>query len=257
LIREVDHITCTIHCITKKIMGVLEMTETKKSLKKKMLIVVTNHAQISVERHTGIWLAEFAEAYLEFSAQGYDVTVASPLGGSCPLDPGSVNARTPQAILDTRVYLEETLPVAEVNAQDYDGIFLPGGHGTMFDLPEHTPLQTLIRDFAEADKIVAAVCHGPAGLTEVTLASGVPLVKGRRLTSFTDQEETAAQLTEQMPFLLESTLRARGADFIAAPNYTEHIEVDGTLVTGQNPQSTLAVARAVIAQLEQSTLLHL
>ncbi|MET3852410.1 MULTISPECIES: type 1 glutamine amidotransferase domain-containing protein [unclassified Paenibacillus] len=216
---------------------------------KKVLIVVTNHAEIYEGRSTGIWLTEFAEAYLEFVEKGYNVTVASPLGGKGPIDPGSIDSTTPQRLLDTQKHLENTLKLDEVGSNEFDAIFLPGGHGTMYDLPDNRKLQELLRDFYEAGKIVAAVCHGPAGLVGAKLSNGSPLVAGKRISAFTDREEAATTLDQHLPFLLESKLRDLGAIYVAAPNWTTHYEVDGNLITGQNPQSTLVVTQAVIAQL--------
>ncbi len=212
-------------------------------------MVVTNHAGIHEGKQTGIWLSEFAEAYLGFTAEGYEVTVASPLGGKGPIDPGSVDDNTPKEILDAAAHLENTLKLQEVSAAHFDAIFLPGGHGTMFDLPKNAQLQELLREFFEAGKIVAAVCHGPAGLVGATLSSGQPLVAGKRVNAFTDREEADTGLGSSLPFLLERKLRELGAIFVAAPNWSEHYEVDGNLITGQNPQSTVAVTKAVIEKL--------
>ncbi|MGN7760804.1 type 1 glutamine amidotransferase domain-containing protein [Paenibacillus helianthi] len=216
---------------------------------KKVLIVVTNHTEIHAGKPTGIWLSEFAEAYMGFTNQGYEILVASPLGGKAPVDPGSVDENTPKEILDAEKYLENTTKLDEVSAEGFNAIFLPGGHGTMYDLPDNQALQKLLRDFYEADKIVAAVCHGPAGLVGATLSSGQPLVAGKRVNAFTDREEADTTLDKHLPFLLESKLRDLGAIYVAAPNWTSHYEVDGNLITGQNPQSTVAVTQAVIAKL--------
>ncbi|AHV96701.1 type 1 glutamine amidotransferase domain-containing protein [Paenibacillus sabinae] len=216
---------------------------------KKVLIVVTNHSEIHEGKSTGIWLSEFAEAYIEFTKKGYELTIASPLGGKAPVDPGSVDANTPQEILDTQKYLENTAKLDEFSVEGFDAIFLPGGHGTMYDLPANEALQKLLRDFYEGGKIVAAVCHGPAGLVGATLSNGEPLVAGKRVSAFTDREEAQTTLDQYLPFLLESKIRDLGAIYVAAPNWTSHYEVDGNLITGQNPQSTLAVTKAVIEQL--------
>lgn len=219
---------------------------------KKVLMVVTNHSQIHNGKQTGIWLSEFGEAYLKFTAQDYEVTVASPLGGKGPIDPGSVDDHTPKELLDTRRHLEDTTKLEDVpSAADYDAVFLPGGHGTMFDLPGNAKLQDLIREFYESGKIVAAVCHGPAGLIGVNLSDGQPLVAGKRVNAFTDREEADTGLGSSLPFLLESKIRDLGAIFVAAPNWSTHYEVDGNLITGQNPQSTVAVTNAVIEKLSE------
>lgn len=216
---------------------------------KKVLMVVTNHSEINADRQTGIWLSEFAEAYIEFAKKGYEVTVASPLGGKSPVDPGSVDENTQQELLDAQRYLEQTLKLDEVSYEKFDAIFLPGGHGTMYDLPASAKLQVLLKDFYEAGKIVAAVCHGPAGFVGATLSNGQPLVAGKRVSAFTDREEAETGLNSLLPFLLETKIRELGAIYVAAPNWSTHYEIDGNLITGQNPQSTLAVAQAVIAKL--------
>lgn len=213
----------------------------------KILIVVTSHDKIDETHRTGLWLEEFAVPYNEFKRAGYDITVASTKGGASPLDPNSDKNEAEWG--EARKVLENTLPLTEVKAADFDGIFMPGGHGTMFDLPDNTQLQKLIVDFAANDKIVAAVCHGPAGLVNVTLPDGAPLVSGKTITAFTDDEERASKLDELMPFLLESRLKEQGADFVVEPNWTDHVERDGKLITGQNPQSSLSVAKAVIEAL--------
>ncbi|PCD07007.1 glutamine amidotransferase [Peribacillus simplex] len=218
-------------------------------MSKKVLIVVTNHTEIYEGKPTGIWLSEFAEAYIEFTNKGYEITVASPLGGKSTVDPGSVDENTLQEILETEEYLQNTMKLEDLSHESFDAIFLPGGHGTMFDLPENQKLQELLRDFYEGDKIVAAVCHGPAGLVGATLSNGQPLVGGKRINAFTDREETDTTLDRHLPFLLESKLRDLGAIFVAAPNWSIHYEVDGNLITGQNPQSTLAVTKAIIEKL--------
>ncbi|WP_431801881.1 type 1 glutamine amidotransferase domain-containing protein [Halobacillus andaensis] len=221
-------------------------------MSKHILMVVTNHEKINQDTPTGIWLSEFGEAYNEFKQHGYEITVASPKGGRSPVDPNSVSKDEPAEILDTKVFLENTVPIDSISAESFDAVFLPGGHGTMFDFPDNQKLQQLLREFYEADKIVAAVCHGPSALAEVTLTNGEPLVKGKRVNAFTDAEEADTGLDQHMPFLLESRLRELGAVFQSAPNWSEHVEADGTLITGQNPQSTVAVSKEVIKILNQS-----
>ncbi|SDW23533.1 Putative intracellular protease/amidase [Marininema mesophilum] len=223
---------------------------------KKILMVVTSHADMKdtktnlEDKKTGVWLSEFAESYLAFKSKGYEVTVASTAGGVSPVDPGSVDEQTPQDFLNAAKLLENTKHVDDVTVDGFDAIFLPGGHGTMFDLPKSEGLQQLLRDFYEAGKIVSAVCHGPAGLVGATLSNGQPLVAGKRVNTFTDREELEAGVEPYMPFHLESKLRDLGAIFVAAPNWSSHVEIDGNLITGQNPQSTVVVAEAVLSQLE-------
>ncbi|WP_273834320.1 type 1 glutamine amidotransferase domain-containing protein [Guptibacillus sedimenti] len=222
-------------------------------MNKHILMVVTTADKMNNELDTGLWLSEFGEAYVEFSNQGYEITVASPKGGKAPVDDRSLEGgETPQEILDTAKYLENTLKLDEVkDISKFDAIFMPGGHGTMFDLPENVKLHEVVRDMYEADKLVAAVCHGPAGLVGVTLSDGTPLVKNQTVTGFTDEEERATTLDQYMPFLLETRLRELGANFVGADNWADHVQVSGKLVTGQNPQSTISVAKEVIAQLDK------
>lgn len=216
---------------------------------KSILMVVTSHAEIKEGIPTGIWLSEFAEAYIQFTKEGYEVTVSSLNGGKAVIDPRSINENTPQEILDTTKYLDDTIRLDDVSHESFHAIFLPGGHGTMFDLPNNKKLSELLVDFYEEGKIVAAVCHGPAGLINATLYNGQPLVSGKTLTAFTNEEERATKLDQFMPFLLETRLRELGAKFVKAANWSNHVEIDGTLITGQNPQSTISVANEVIKQL--------
>ena len=139
--------------------------------------------------------------------------------------------------------------MAKVGPGGLDALFLPGGHGTMFDLPGSVPLKKLLETLNAQGRVIAAVCHGPAGLVGAKRADGQPLVAGKRLTAFTNSEERAVELDGLMPFLLESRLRELGADFAPALNWTDHVEIDGNLITGQNPQSSSSVAQAVIRAL--------
>ncbi|MBO2946188.1 type 1 glutamine amidotransferase domain-containing protein [Paenibacillus sp. F411] len=214
---------------------------------KHILMVVTTADEMKEGHKTGLWLSEFGEAYVEFKKQGYDVTVASPKGGKAPVDDRSLADGVAPEILETAKLLEDTLKLEEVgDISKFDGIFMPGGHGTMFDLPDNTTLHAMIRELYEADKVVAAVCHGPAGLVGVTLSNGKPLVDGKTIAAFTDEEERETTLDRYMPFLLETRLRELGANVIVKDNWADHVVVDGRLVTGQNPQSTESAAREVV-----------
>ncbi|SDY20290.1 MULTISPECIES: type 1 glutamine amidotransferase domain-containing protein [Salimicrobium] len=220
-------------------------------MSKKVLMIVTNHDKINEDTPTGIWLSEFAEAYNEFKQHGFDVTVASPSGGQSPVDPNSVSDDEPQENLDAKPMLENTTPISSLNAEDFDAVFLPGGHGTMFDFPDNEKLQSMLRETYESKKPLAAVCHGPAALVNVKLSDGQYIVQGKSVNAFTDAEEADTTLDQHMPFLLESKLRERGAHFLSAPNWSEHVETDGNLITGQNPQSTVAVAKEFVRTLQK------
>lgn len=217
---------------------------------KHILMVVTTADKMNEGHETGLWLSEFGEAYIEFAKQGYEITVASPKGGKAPVDDRSLEGGVPDEIMDTAKYLENTIKLDDLTeASAYDAIFMPGGHGTMFDLPDNTKLQQLVRETYEANKIVAAVCHGPAGLVGVNLTDGTPLVSGKTITAFTDEEERETTLDRFMPFLLETRLRELGANVIVKGNWADHVQVDGNLITGQNPQSTVSVANEVVKHL--------
>jgi len=213
---------------------------------KRILMVVTSHDEIQEGHKTGIWLSEFAEPYEIFRENGVQVVVASIKGGKAPIDPRSLDENNRAKWQDAIRELEQTLPLSDVSAEGFDALFLPGGHGTMFDFPDNEVLQTRVREFFESDRVVAAVCHGPSGLVNVKLSSGEYLVKGKRVTSFTNEEEREVQLDSVMPFLLEDRLRENGALFEAAPKWTDHVTVDGKLVTGQNPQSGASAAKKVL-----------
>ncbi|MBP2627531.1 MAG: ThiJ/PfpI domain protein [Firmicutes bacterium] len=212
-----------------------------------ILMVVTNHDRIDESHASGLWLEEFVAPYREFKDQGYDITVASPKGGIAPLDKNSLMAERelpPEVVL-----LQNTTPLAEINPEDYDAIFLTGGHGTMFDFPTSADLKIVIKNFARRGKPISAVCHGVAGLVGIQMEDGKSLVAGRTLTSFTNEEEYMAKLENLVPFMLETRLREQGANHQVAASFTEHVVVDNNLVTGQNPMSSKKAALAVISLL--------
>jgi putative intracellular protease/amidase len=212
-----------------------------------ILIIVTSFSEIAPGEPTGVWLEELAVPYMEFKSKGFKISVASIQGGKAPVDPRSNPSPEQKEVWAEAIKaLDKTVSVASIKATNYDAVFIPGGHGTMFDLPSSEVLHKVLRDFVEQDKVIAAMCHGPASLVGVTLEDGTPLVSGRTITSFTNEEEAAAGFTKKMPFLLESRLRELGANFVEEPNWSNHVQVDGKLITGQNPQSSKSAALAVI-----------
>lgn len=215
-------------------------------------MIVTNADKINDEKETGLWLEEFAVPYNIFKNQGYDVTVKSPKGGQIPLDPNSIPEEEKQEFADAKEKLTHTVKLSENDLKvDYDGVFLPGGHGTMFDFPDHELMQKIIGTMADENKVVGAVCHGPSGLVNVTYQDGTPLVKGKKVNGFTDEEEKEMQLTEEMPFLLETTLREKGGEFVRGDKWTDFSVRDGNLVTGQNPMSSESTAQKMIEALNE------
>jgi putative intracellular protease/amidase/sugar lactone lactonase YvrE len=218
----------------------------------KVLIVTTSHDHFEgVNPHpTGVWMEEFALPYLELLSNGVEMTIASPKGGVMPVDPRSLPTPDQEKAWHSAIAAsKQTVKLSEVKSTEFDAIFLPGGHGPMFDLPDNRDLQQLLREFYEAGKIIAAVCHGPVGLVGATLSDGTPLVKNKVLTSYTNSEEIAAKLDQEVPFVLEQRLRDLGAVFIAHENKADHIERDGKLITGQNPNSSASIARELVAAL--------
>lgn len=214
---------------------------------KSVLMVVTSHDRIDNDHPTGLWFEEFAVPYDLFQKQGYKITVASPRGGAVPIDPRSEpKDRGAADVRPALKVLADTAPLAAVSGKQYDAVFFPGGHGTMYDFPDNDEVMRLVGRMADEHKVLASVCHGPACFASARLKDGTPVVKGKRLTSFTNAEESAAGLDKVMPFLLESRLRELGAHFETADNWADHVVVDGHLVTGQNPQSSGSAAREVI-----------
>jgi len=212
-----------------------------------ILMIVTSFSEIAPGEPTGLWLEELAVPYMEFKSKGFSVSVASIQGGKAPIDPRSKpTPEQKEAWTEAIEALDNTAPLASIESTDFDAVFIPGGHGTMFDFPNSDDLQKALRAFAEQDKVIATLCHGPASLVGVTLEDGTPLVAGKAVTSFTNEEESAAGLKEKMPFLLEDRLRELGAKFVEEPNWSNHVQVDGKLITGQNPQSSKGTALAVI-----------
>lgn len=223
----------------------------------KILIVLTSHDRLGTTgEKTGFWLEEFAAPYYVFTDAGAAVTLASPAGGQPPLDPKSSlpdfqTEATRRFNADTAAQerLAHTLPLAQACADDYDALFYPGGHGPLWDLTDDAASIALITAFVRAGKPVGAVCHAPAVLVNVRRDDGGALVSGRRVTGFSNAEETAVGLTAVVPFLLEDRLRERGADYVKGDDWAPHIQVDGLLVTGQNPASSSPAAQALLALL--------
>jgi putative intracellular protease/amidase len=220
----------------------------------KILIVVTSHDKLgNTGRKTGFWLEEFAAPYYVFTDAGASVTVASPKGGQPPIDPKSddPNNQTPaqtriKADKAALAVLANTVRLDSVSADDFDTVFYSGGHGPMWDLAEDPVSITLLETFYDSGKPIALVCHAPGVLRHVK-HNGEPLVKGKRVTGFTNEEEEEVQLTHVVPFLVEDELKRLGAHFEKKPNWQSFAIIDGRLVTGQNPASSTAGAQALLS----------
>lgn len=219
---------------------------------KKILIVVTNTSRMGDSNNiveTGVWLEEFAVPFYAFKAAGLDITVASPLGGVSPIDPASLECKNPTEWDYTKKDLDNTAKLADIDYKTYDAIFIPGGHGPMFDLAQDMLLGEIVSYFYNSHKIVSAVCHGPAGLINAKTKTGDSIVKGMQVTCFTNEEEKLVQKDKLVPFMLESKLRQLGAYFNEAAPWTENVIVDANLITGQNPESAKMLAEMVIKKL--------
>jgi putative intracellular protease/amidase len=219
----------------------------------KILMVLTSHDQLGdTGRKTGFWLEEFAAPYFVFRDADVQLTLASPKGGQPPIDPKSdvPENQTPAMARfkqdkTAQEALSQTVKLADVKSQDFDSIFYVGGHGPMWDLAESPVSIALLESFYNSGKPIALVCHSPGVLRHVTY-KGAPLVKGKRVTGFTNGEEAAVQLTNVVPFLVEDELKSLGANFEKVPDWQPFSIVDGRLITGQNPASSTSAAEALV-----------
>lgn len=225
---------------------------------KKILLVVTN-----VDRYadghtpTGLWLSELTHIYHSAGDEGFDITIASPKGGVTPVDPESLKPLVLDSISKAywdnsafRDLLQHTESLQEIAGQQFDCIYLAGGHGTMYDFPENVILQHIISDHYERGKLIAAICHGVGGLLNVRLSNGEYLIKGKKLTGFDWFEESIARRKKKVPFNLEAALKARNVDYQKAfIPMTSKVVTDGKLITGQNPFSSKAMAKAVVREM--------
>ena len=219
----------------------------------KILMVLTSHDRLGdTGRPTGFWLEEFAAPYFVFRDAGVQLTLASPKGGQPPVDPKSdlpenqteAMARFKQDPIAQKA-LSQTAKLADMKSQDFDTVFYVGGHGPMWDLAESADSIALLESFYNSDKLIALVCHSPGVLRHVTY-KGAPLVKGKRVTGFTNGEEEQVKLTHVVPFLVEDELMRLGAIFEKVANWQPFHVVDGRLITGQNPASSTGTAQALI-----------
>lgn len=219
----------------------------------KVLMVLTSHDQLGNTGHTtGFWLEEFAAPYFVFRDAGVDLTLASPNGGQPPVDPKSdlPENQTPAMARfkqdkKAQEALAHTAKLAEMKSEDFDTVFYVGGHGPMWDLAESPTSIALLESFYNSGKTIALVCHSPGVLRHVTF-KGEPLVKGKRVTGFTNEEEEEVKLTRVVPFLVEDELKRLGAKFEKVPNWQPFSIVDGRLITGQNPASSTSAAQALL-----------
>ncbi|MBI5753230.1 MAG: type 1 glutamine amidotransferase domain-containing protein [Hydrogenophilales bacterium] len=215
-------------------------------MKQKVLMIVTSHNMLgSTGKPTGLYLSELAHPYEVLVEAGCDITVASPKGGDAPIDPGSIASEIEKYAL----LAKNTKALHTIKPEDYDAYLVVGGHGTMWDLAFNADLNRILPAAFAQGKVVAAVCHGPVALTHLKNPDGAFMIRNKKVTGFTNEEEFAAGLTKVMPFLLEDELIKAGAAYLKKPNWAANVVVDGNLVTGQNPASAKGVGEAVASLL--------
>jgi putative intracellular protease/amidase len=223
----------------------------------KILMVLTSHDKLgNTGKPTGFWLEEFAAPYYVFTDAGVEVTLASPKGGQPPIDPKSDDPGSQTEAMTrfkndpaAQKALAKTVKLSGVKADSFDAVFYPGGHGPMWDLVNDRNSIALIEDFYNSGRPVAAVCHAPAVLNKVTY-QGQPIVKGKRVTGFTNSEEEAVHLTKVVPFLVEDELKRLGGHFEKSGDWVDFTIVDGRLITGQNPASSGSAANKLLKLLQ-------
>lgn len=225
----------------------------------KVLIILTSHSELgNTGKKTGFWIEEFAAPYYVLADAGAEITLASPKGGQPPIDPKSdePDAQTDatkrfKADADLKEKLSQTVKLSEINAEDFDAVFYPGGHGPLWDLANDEKSITLIQDFISSNKPVALVCHAPGALIKVKNADEEPLVKGKEVTGFSNSEEDAVQLTDVVPFLLEDEFKKLGGNYTKGPDWGSYVKKDGLLITGQNPASSEEAAKVLLELLKK------
>jgi putative intracellular protease/amidase len=225
----------------------------------KILIVLTSHSQLGTsDGKTGFWIEEFATPYYLFKDAGASITLASPKGGQPPIDPKS-DAPENQTEATIRYkndsillgLMSNTLKLEEIDSKDFDAIFFPGGHGPLWDLTTDEDSISLIEEFWDAKKPVATVCHAPSVLLNVKDEDGNYLINGKKVTGFSNTEEVAVKLDKIVPFMLEDELKKKGGIYSKKEDWTSYVVKDGLLITGQNPQSSEAVAKELLAVLKK------
>ena len=229
-------------------------------IRKRVLFVLTGHDRLgdggdSQAAKTGFHLTETATPWCRLIDAGVDVVITTPEGGPAKIDPssrddGPRDNRRFVAALGVTDGLDTTAALGSLHPADFDGLYFPGGHGTMWDLPGHPVVSRFIDEMVGAEKLVAAICHGPAALVNQTNTRGSHWLSQRRITAFTDSEEIATGKATLMPFSLEQAIRRTGASFVTAEDFSSCVVVDGPLITGQNPASSAALAAAMLIALQ-------
>lgn len=223
-------------------------------MKDKILFVVTSHGELGDSgRKTGYFLSEVTHPWSVLGDK-YDIDVVSPKGGRPPVDGFDLNDEINRKFWDSPEWqdkMSNTMTPDQVKPEEYKAIFYAGGHGAMFDFPQNKPLAEIAAKIYENGGIVSAVCHGPAGILNIILSDGSNLINGKTVDSFTNAEEIANGTAQYMPFMLQTALEEKGATFNCGAPWSDHVVVDGRLITGQNPISALSLGKALLKALEQ------
>lgn len=214
-------------------------------MSKKVLFILTSRNQYDDGTPTGLWLEEASEPYNILINANIDVDIVSIEGGEVPVDPNSTQNGELEKYAQFVDSIKQVPSLGEVNTSEYDAVYLPGGHGTVFDYAHNQKLASMLADFKSEGKIISSVCHGPSAFVGAKDNEGNFLINGVTLTAFTDEEERAMGLEDKVPFLTQSELENQGAKFISKDNFVEHVETDGQFITGQNPQSSVAIGEAL------------
>ena len=248
--------SCKEHTVSETV------SEKQKELKKEktmnVLFVLTSHDKLGdTGKKTGFWVEEFASPYYTLLDKGAHITIATPKGGAAPIDPSS---DSPDAATEAterfnkdneaKAKIANTKVLADMNPDDFDAVFYPGGHGPLWDLTNDANSVKLIEQFDRQNKPIAFVCHAPAVLKNVKNEDGTALVKGKKVTGFSNLEEAAVGLTEVVPLLLEDMLIENGAFYSNADKWAPYAVQDGNLITGQNPASSELVAEKLLEALK-------
>lgn len=219
------------------------------NMKKKILFVVTSHeTKGDTGEKTGYYLGEVSHPWEVLVAAGYEIDFVSPKGGNPPVDGFDLSDPVNKKFWEDKYYhqkITHSLKPSQVEPQDYSAIFYAGGHGAMWDLPNNKELANIASKIYEQNGVVAAVCHGPAGLLNIRLSDGKYLIAGKKVNGFSNEEEELVKLTKVVPFLLEDQMKERGGIYEQSAPWQNHLTVDGRLITGQNPQSAKAVGEAI------------
>jgi len=223
---------------------------------KKVLFLVTSHFRIdAIGRQTGFYFDELATPLMRIVQDGFDADIASIRGGEPPIEyrtlrPPSMRSEGQAWLLASEVYfskLRESLSISEVSGAEYEAIIIPGGHGVMWDYLQTPQVGVLVEEFFEQKKPIASICHGPAALLGASDSrTGVPIVSGKKVTCFTNDEEKMVNMETVVPFLVETELKKLGGDFVSGPLRKSHVVRDGIIITGQNPESSEELARETL-----------